>query len=338
MTADNKGEIIIYQPGENLPAFEVRLKEETVWLNQSQLCSLFDKDKRTISEHINNIFKEGELKKTEATIRNFRTVQMEGSREVSRSRQHYNLDVIISVGYRVKSHRGTQFRIWATDVLKQHIIQGYTINEKRLQEARDNFRKLKESVDVFQRVVENRTLTEAEAKGIVQVIRDYAHALDTLDGYDRQSLTIENINRDEYFTLDYAKARNALEELINVESQKAGRGELYGKESGNILQGIIASVYQTVGGKDAYPSVEEKAAHLLYFLIKNHPFVDGNKRVAGAMFLWFLEQNRWLYRSDGSKRIADNALTALCLMVAQSDPKEKDLIIKVIVNLINRDN
>lgn len=338
MTETDKGDIIIYQPENNLPALEVRLKEETVWLNQSHLCSLFDKDKRTISEHINNVFKEGELKKTEATVRKFRTVQSEGSRKVTRTLQYYSLDVIISVGYRVKSHRGTQFRIWATNVLKQHIIQGYTINEKRLQEARDNFRKLKDSVEVFQRVVENRTLTDAEAKGIVQVIRDYAHALDTLDGYDRQSLTIRNVNRDEHFILDYDKAISALQELIDAESQKPGRGDLYGKERGNILRGIIASVYQTVSGKDAYPSVEEKAAHLLYFLIKNHPFVDGNKRVAGAMFLWFLEQNHWLYRADGSKRIAGNALTALCLMVAQSDPKEKDLIVKVIINLINKDN
>lgn len=195
MTKNNKGDIIIYQPENNLPALEVRLHEETVWLNQSQMCDLFDKDKRTISEHINNVFREGELQRTEATVRNFRTVQLEGSRKVLRSLKYYNLDVIISIGYRVKSYRGTQFRIWATDVLKQHLIQGYTINEKRLQEARDNFLKLKSSVDVFQRVVENRTLTDAEAKGIVQVIRDYAHALDTLDGYDRQSLTIQNVNR-----------------------------------------------------------------------------------------------------------------------------------------------
>lgn len=329
-----KGNIIIYQPENNLPALEVRLEEETVWLTQKQISQLFDTERSVITKHINNVFSTGELRKNSVCAK-FAHTATDGK---TYQTQFYNLDMIISVGYRVNSKMGTQFRIWATNVLKQHIIQGYTINEKRLQEARDNFRKLKESVDVFQRVVENRTLTEAEAKGIVQVIRDYAHALDTLDGYDRQSLKIENINRDEHFTLDYAKARNALEELINVESQKTGRGELYGKERGNILQGIIASVYQTVDGKDAYPSVEEKAAHLLYFLIKNHPFVDGNKRVAGAMFLWFLEQNRWLYRSDGSKRIAGNALTALCLMVAQSDPKEKDLIVKVIINLINKDN
>ena len=336
--ANTRGDILIYQPENHLPALEVHLEKETVWLNQSQLCSLFDKDKRTISEHVNNVFKEGELKKTAATVRKFQTVQIEGSRRVNRSLQYYNLDVIISVGYRVKSYRGTQFRIWATHILKQHIIQGYTMNEKRLQEARDNFRRLKESVDIFQRVVENRTLSTAETKGIVQLIRDYVHALDTLDGYDRQNLPVQNLNRDECFKLDYANAKTALQELVAEESRRPRRGTLFARERGNILKGIIASIYQTVGGNDAYPSIEEKAAHLLYFLIKNHPFVDGNKRFAGAMFLWFLEQNRWLYHADGSKRIADNALTALCLMVAQSDPKEKDLIIKVIINLINRDN
>ncbi|MBU0711935.1 virulence RhuM family protein [bacterium] len=332
--AAGKGSIIIYQPENNIPALEVRLDEETVWLSLNQISTLFGRDKSVISRHIRNIYTSGELSR-DSVVANFATTASDGK---TYQVDYFNLDLIISVGYRVNSKMGTQFRIWATNILKQHIIQGYTINEKRLQEARDNFRKLKESVDVFQRVVENRTLTDAEAKGIVQVIRDYAHALDTLDGYDRQSLTIENVNRDEHFTLDYDNARSALQELIKAESQKPGRGDLYGKERGNILQGIIASVYQTIGGKDAYPSIEEKAAHLLYFLIKNHPFVDGNKRVAGAMFLWFLEQNRWLYHSDGSKRIADNALTALCLMVAQSDPKEKDLIVKVIINLINKDN
>jgi len=334
MNVNNKGEIIIYQPENNLPALDVRLEEETVWLTQKQISQLFVTERSVITKHINNIFKTGELPK-DSVCAKFAHTATDGK---TYQTQYYNLDMIISVGYRVNSKMGTQFRIWATNILKQHIIQGYTINEKRLQEARDNFRKLKESVEVFQRVVENRTLTDAEAKGIVQVIRDYAHALDTLDGYDRQSLIIHNVNRDECYILDYDKAQSALRELIADESQKPGRGDLYGKERGNILQGIIASIYQTVGSKDAYSSIEEKAAHLLYFLIKNHPFVDGNKRVAGAMFLWFLEQNRWLYHSDGSKRIADNALTALCLMVAQSDPKEKDLIVKVIINLINKDN
>lgn len=337
MTNTDKGDVIIYQPEDNLPALEVHLDREMIWLSLNQMSDLFKRDKSVISRHIRNIYKTGELQKP-ATVAKYATVQIEGDRRVERKVEYFNLDAIISIGYRVNSKVGTQFRIWATNVLKQHIIQGYTINEKRLQEARDNFRKLKESVEVFQRVVENRTLTDAEAKGIVQVIRDYAHALDMLDGYDRQSLTIQNVNRDECYILDYDKAQSALRELIADESQKPGRGNLYGKERGKILQGIIASIYQTVGGKDAYSSIEEKAAHLLYFLIKNHPFIDGNKRVAGAMFLWFLEQNRWLYHPDGSKRIADNALTALCLMVAQSDPKEKDLIVKVIINLINKDN
>jgi len=221
-TAD-KGNIIIYQPENNIPAFEVRLDQETVWLSLSQISTLFGRDKSVISRHIRNIYQTQELNR-KATVAKYATVQTEGDRQVERQIDYYNLDMIISVGYRVNSKVGTQFRIWATNVLKQHIIQGYTINEKRLREARDNFRKLKESVEVFQRVVEN------------------------------------------------------------------------------------------------------------------HPFVDGNKRVAGAMFLWFLEQNHWLYRADGSKRIADNALTALCLMIAQSDPKEKDLIVKVIINLINKDN
>ncbi|PIS30791.1 MAG: cytochrome C biogenesis protein CycH [Candidatus Marinimicrobia bacterium CG08_land_8_20_14_0_20_45_22] len=334
---ETNDKIIIYQPPEGLPALEVHLEEETVWLTQKQMGDLFGKSYKTISRHINNIYRESELVRN-STVLFFETVQTEGDREVIRNLEYFNLDMIISVGYRVNSRRGTQFRIWATNVLKQHIIQGYTVNEKRLQEARENFRRLKDSVEIFQRVVENRTLTDTEAKGIVQVIRDYAHALDMLDGYDRQNLTIRNVNRNERYKLDYDKACSALQDLIDIESRKPERGNLYGKERGKILHGIIASVYQTVGGQDAYPSIEEKAAHLLYFLIKNHPFIDGNKRIAGALFLWFLEQNRWLYNADGSKRIADNALTALCLLVAQSDPKEKDLIVKVIINLINKDN
>jgi len=334
---ETNDKIIIYQPADGLPPLEVLLEKETVWLSLNQMSELFERDKSVVSRHIRNIFQTGEFQKT-ATVAKYATVQIESGRKVRRQIIYFDLDIIISVGYRVNSKVGTQFRIWATNILKQYTIQGYAINEKRLREARDNFKRLKESVEIFQRVVENRTLTDAEAKGIVQVIRDYAHALDMLDGYDRQSLTINNVNPNERFLLDYNGAQTALHQLISTEIEKPGRGNLYGKERGNILQGIIASIYQTIDTKDAYPSVEEKAAHLLYFLIKNHPFVDGNKRIAGALFLWFLEQNRWLYNSDGSKRIADNALTALCLMVAQSDPKEKDLIVKVIINLINKDN
>ena len=303
---ETNDKIIIYQPPEGLPALEVHLEAETVWLTLNQLSILFGRDKSVISRHIRNVFSSGELRR-DSVVANFATTAADGK---TYQVDYFNLDMIISVGYRVNSKIGTQFRIWATNVLKQHIIQGYTINEKRLQEARENFRRLKDSVEIFQRVVENRTLTDAEAKGIVQVIRDYAHALDMLDGYDRQSLTIDNVNRNERFLLDYSGAQTALHQLISTETEKTGRGNLYGKERGKILHGIIASVYQTVGGQDAYPSIEEKAAHLLYFLIKNHPFVDGNKRIAGALFLWFLEQNHWLYRADGSKRIADNALTA----------------------------
>jgi len=332
MEANDK--IIIYQPADGLPALEVYLEEDTVWLTQKQISQLFNTERSVITKHINSVFKTGELQKNSVCAK-FAHTAKDGK---TYQTQFYNLDMIISVGYRVNSKVGTQFRIWATNILKQYTIQGYAINEKRLREAHDNFKRLKESVEIFQRVVENRTLTDTEAKGIIQVIRDYTYALDTLDGYDRQSLTIQNVNKDEYYKLDYDKARSALQDLINAESRDPGRGDLYGKERGNILQGAIASVYQTVNGNEAYPSIEEKAAHLLYFLIKNHPFVDGNKRIAGALFLWFLEQNRWLYHSDGRKRIADNALTALCLMVAQSDPKEKDLIVKVIVNLINKDN
>ncbi|MFH1252425.1 MAG: RhuM family protein, partial [bacterium] len=220
--ATGKGSIIIYQPENNIPALEVRLEEETVWLSQKQISQLFETERSVITKHINNVFNTGELRKNSVCAK-FAHTATDGK---TYQTQYYNLDMIISVGYRVNSKMGTQFRIWATNILKQHIIQGYTINEKRLQEARDNFRKLKESVEVFQRVVENRTLTDAEAKGIVQVIRDYAHALDTLDGYDRQSLTIENVNRDEHFTLDYDNARSALQELIKAESQKPGRGDL----------------------------------------------------------------------------------------------------------------
>jgi len=293
-----KGEIIIYKTKGGKTTLEVKLQKETVWLNQVQMSQLFDKDRRTISEHANNIYKEKELQR-DRTIRNFRIVQEEGNRRVEREVDFYNLDVIISVGYRVKSQRGTQFRIWATQVLKDH---------------------------------------RAEAAGLLHVITDYSYALSLLDQYDHQELKIHKTTRKKHFAITYDDARRAIDKLGEQSRRKGHPIGLFGKEKDKSFKGSLGAIYQTFDGKEVYPSIEEKAAHLLYFVVKNHSFVDGNKRIGAFLFVWFLDVNRILYIKDGLKRIGNNALVALTLMIAESRPKDKDIIIKVIVNLINKDN
>ena len=248
--------------------------------------------------------------------------------------EYYNLDIIISIGYRVNSLRGTQFRIWASNILKDHIVKGYSINETRLKEQNEQLKSLKNTVTLLSNVLENKSLNNDEATGLLKVVTDYAYALDILDKYDHQELVIEGTTIEELFIIDYVEAKQAIYDL----KEKFGGSSLFGNEKDESFKGSIAAIYQTFGGLDLYPSVEEKAANLLYFVVKNHSFSDGNKRIAAYLFVWFMEKNGILYRADGSKRLADNALVALTLMIAESKSDEKEMMVKVMVNLINTNN
>jgi prophage maintenance system killer protein len=328
-----KGDIIFYEGEAGNGRIEVRLEEDTVWLTQAQMQELFQQTKQNISLHIKNVFNEGELVK-EATVKESLTVRKEGKREVERKIEYYSLDVIISVGYRVKSQQGTKFRIWANKILKDYLTKGYAIDHKRFQDQSRQLDELKQTVKLLGNVIERKVLNSDEATGLLKVVTDYAYALDVLDRYDHQVLEIEATSAKELFQITYPAAMEAIRGL----KDKFGGSSLFGNEKDESFQGSLAAIYQTFGGKDLYPSVEEKAANLLYFVIKNHSFSDGNKRIAAFLFVWFLEKNGILYRPDGSKKIADNALVALTLMIAESKPEEKEMMIKVVVNLINLKN
>jgi prophage maintenance system killer protein len=329
----DKGEIIIYQTGDGKSALEVNLREDTVWLTQKQMGVLFDKDTDTIGLHIRNIFKEGELE-PRATTEESSVVQDEGGRQVRRKVKFFNLDVIISVGYRVKSLRGTQFRIWANNVLKDYLVRGYALNEKRLQEQLQRFDSLRQSIRLIENIARNKMLSITESEGLLRVITDFTYALDILDQYDYQKLQIVDTSHKDAVPISYSEAMQAIQKLRG----QLSNADLFGREKDQSFRTSLDTIYQTFDGKDLYPSIEEKAAHLLYFVVKNHSFVDGNKRIAAAIFTWFMEKNGLLYSVDGMKRIADNALVALTLMIALSDPKDKDTIIKVIISLINKHN
>jgi len=329
--AANRGEIIIYRAEDNTVQLDVRMEQETVWLNLNQMAMLFDRDKSVISRHIREVFKEHELSK-EATVAKNATVQIEGNREIVRQLDYYNLDVIISVGYRVKSQRGVQFRQWANRVLKDFLIKGYAINDKIRREQLADLRQL---VQIVGRTVQSKAIESTdETQAIFDVVVDYAYALDTLDNYDYERLTVKETTPEERFHATYENAM----QTIGALREKFGGSTLFGNEKDDSFKSSIGQIYQTFGGKDLYPSVEEKAAMLLYLVTKNHSFSDGNKRIAATLFLWFLNNNGILYREDGTKRIADNTLVALTLMIAESRTEEKDTMVKVVVNLINQKN
>ena len=327
-----KNEIIIYTTPDGKETFEVNLKKDTVWLSQKQMAELFEKNTDTIGLHIKNIFSTKELNKN-STTEKYSVVQIEGNRKVERKIKFYNLDLIISVGYRVNSKRGTQFRIWATNILKQHLVNGYTINEKRIREDRNKLKELQKTLKITERLLQNKALDSKEATGLLKVILDYQKALHLLDEYDYQKLEIIKVTTKEKFKINLQKVRQELDQLKN--QYPTG---LFGLEKDQSFSGSIGAIYQSFDGKDLYPSIEEKAAHLLYFVVKNHSFIDGNKRIAASLFLWFLNENAILYNDNGSKRLADNALVALTLLIAESKAEEKETIIKVIVNLINKNN
>ena len=317
--------IIIYQTDDGQTSIDVKLENETVWLSANQMATLFDRDEKTIRKHVNNVFSEGELEKENNT----HFLRVDGVKQLV---AFYSLDVIISVGYRVKSQRGTQFRIWANRVLKEYLVKGYAIN-KSLTEQR--YTELKHLVTVLGRTVKaQETLTSDDALNLVEVVSDYAYALDTLDRYDYQQLAVEQTTNEAKFHATYEGAMQAITEL----KEKFGGSQWFAHEKDDSFKSSIGQIYQTFGGQDLYPSVEEKAAMLLYLVTKNHSFSDGNKRIAATLFLWFMAGNGILYNPDGSKRIADNTLVALTLMIAESRTEEKDIMVKVVVNLINKNN
>ena len=319
---DLNDKIVIYQTKDGKTAIDVKLENDTVWLSANQMAALFERDEKTIRKHINNVFSENELEKKNNT----HFLRVDG---VKQSVAFYSLDVIISVG---KSQRGTQFRIWANRVLKEYLVKGYAVN-KALTEQR--YTELKQLVAVLGRTVKaQESLTSNDALSLVAVVSDYAYALDTLDKYDYQQLVVEQTTNEEKFRATYEGAMQAIEEL----KAKFGGSQWFAHEKDDSFKSSIGQIYQTFGGQDLYPSVEEKAAMLLYLVTKNHSFSDGNKRIAATLFLWFMAGNGILYNPDGTKRLADNTLVALTLMIAESRTEEKDVMVKVVVNLINKNN
>ena len=328
---EEKNQIIIYQTADNQTQIDVRMENDTVWLTQAQMAELFQTDRTSIVRHINNIYKTQELDK-ESTCAKIAQVQMEGKRKIIRSIPFFNLDMIISVGYRVNSKRGVQFRQWANRVLKQYLIKGYAVNERIRHEQICELRQL---VQVVGRTLQNKELDQTiESQDLLDVVVDYTYALDTLDNYDYERLSIEKTTQQALFYATYENAMEQIERLRN----KFGASVLFGNEKDDSFKSSIGQIYQTFDGKELYPSVEEKAAMLLYLVTKNHSFSDGNKRIAATLFLWFLNNNQILYNIDGSKRISDSALVALTLMNAESKTEEKDVMVKVVVNLINQHN
>ena len=325
-----EGEIVIYKSKDG-PKLEVRLEEETVWLTLNQIASLFDVQKAAISKHIKNIFKSGELD-PDSTVSKMETVQIEGNRRIRRILTYFNLDMIISVGYRVNSKRATQFRIWATKTLKEHLVKGYTVNERRLLQAQSHLKELQETISFLQDKSKNELLAGQEQE-ILNLLTNYSKTLSLLEQYDKEKLSLIKKSKDS-FVLKYEDAINIISKVKKELIAKREASDLFGQENSNRFKAILGSIYQTFDKKELYPSLEEKAAHLLYFIIKDHPFVDGNKRIASFLFVYFLDKNNFLYRKSGEKKINDNALTTLALLIAISDPKDKDRIIKIITNLI----
>lgn len=320
---NDRGEVVIYEAPDGSTALDVRLTGETLWLTQAQMSELFQKERSVITKHLRNVFKEGELDRGSVcaffahTAADGKTYQVE----------YYNLDAILSVGYRVNSKRGTQFRIWATSVLRDHLIKGYSANQRRLDELRQSLR-------LVEQVLGQGEVSLDQASALLRVVTDYAYALDLLDDYDHQRVSARPTRPEQAQGIAYDEAL----EIIGQLRETFGASPLFGRERDDSLHSSLNAIMQTFDGQDVYPSLEEKAANLLYFLVKNHSFVDGNKRIAAALFLWFMQKNALLRREDGAKRIADNALVAMTLLIAVSQPAEKQVIVALVVNMINGKN
>lgn len=313
-------ELIIYSSADNQIQIEVILENDSVWLSQSQISTLFGRDRSVITKHINNVFKEGELEKGS-------NVQKMHVANSDKPVEFYNLDVIISVGYRVKSVRGTQFRQWATQRLKDYLVRGYTINQKRLDQ-------LQKTISLISQNRETENIQLSEAKGLLEIIQNYAQSFVLLNQYDSNDIKLNNLNDNFTYELEYESAMSAILELKRKLIDKREATQLFGNPKDESFKGILGNIVQSFDGHYLYPSIEQQAANLLYLIIKNHPFTDGNKRIGAFMFIWFLENNKYRFKKNGELKINDNALTALALLVAQCDPSEKELMISLICNLI----
>jgi len=323
----SRGEIVIYQAKDGSPDLAVKMEKENIWLTQAQIAILFGIERSVITKHLRNIFNSGELEEKS-------NVQKMHILNSDKPVKFYNLDIIISVGYRVNSKRATQFRIWATNVLKRHIIKGYTINEKRLKENKElKLDELQKTVNLLRRVINNRQLKSDEAQGLLKVITDYANSWVILQKYDQHKLEIKKQGKISY-SLDYDLSKDEIDALKAELLKDKQAADLFGQEREHSLERIIKSLEQTFGGKNLYPTIAERAAHLLYFTIKDHPFIDGNKRIASFLFILFLVRNNYLYNKKGEKKINDNALASLALLIAASDPKEKKVMVALITNLL----
>ncbi|MCL6260915.1 virulence protein RhuM/Fic/DOC family protein [Aquiflexum sp. TKW24L] len=332
-TGDFISEIVVFKPSQGSDEFEIILdgEHDTVWVTEQQLVELFGKARRTIGEHIRNIYKEGELEK-ESTWRDFRQVQKEGERKVVRAVSAYNLDVVISVGYRVKSPVGIEFRKWATQRLKDYLVKGYAINSELLSKQDQKIIQLENQLDILRerKFESQRVLTE----GFLDIISKYSKSFELLNRYDSEDLQLDNLSKEIIYVINYEDVKKAIHQLKRELIQKGETGELFGNEKDDSFRGILGSISQTVFGELAYPTIEEQAAQLLYSVIKGHAFSDGNKRIGSFLFVWFLEQNTFHLDERGIRKINENTLVALALAVAQSLPEQRELMIKLIVNLI----
>ncbi|MDH5694070.1 MAG: virulence RhuM family protein [Gammaproteobacteria bacterium] len=308
---------------------EVRLEKDTLWLSLQQIADLFGRDKSVISRHLGNVFKTNELGRASVVAKNATTAADGKTYQV----EYFNLDAIISVGYRVNSWQGTRFRQWATARLKEHLVQGYTLNEQRLQQHQEQLKKLEQTLTLFQQnIIDQANLPEA--KGLVRVISDYARTFVLLNQFDSERLPTTDFDEHIRYEIKYDEARSAINTLKQDLIAKGEATELVGNEKDDSFAGILGSIVQSFSGQFLYPSIEEQASHLLYFVIKNHPFSDGNKRIGAFLFIWFLQRNQHHLKTNGELKINDNALAAIALLVAQSDPKQKELMIHLIMNLI----
>src|SRR3972149_4474430 len=321
----NRGEIIIYQTSKKEVELEVRFEGETVWLRQDEIAKLYGKERSVVTRHINKIFADKEVDKKS-------NVQFLHIANSDKPVAFYNLDVILAIGYRTNSSRAIQFRIWATNVLKNYLLKGYALNQKQLLEAKEKFNELQETISFLQEKSKHELLTGQEHE-ILNLLAKYSKTLTLLEQYDKEKLVLAEKGRAK-FVLNYEQAQIIIKEVKKELIAKKEASDLFGLESGDRFKGILSAIYQTFDGKELYPSLEEKAAHLLYFIIKDHPFTDGNKRIGSFLFIYFLDKNNYLYKDSGEKKINDNALTALALLMAVSDPKEKDKLIKIITNLL----
>lgn len=324
-------EFLLYQGSTGEVKVKVRVENDTVWLTLNQIAALFDKDKSTISRHISNIYIDQELFPDSTVVKNA-TVQKEGSREVLRTVEYYNLDLVLSVGYRVSSRKATQFRMWATSVLRNYILKGYVLNQRRLRDK--GLKEFEEAVGLIKRTIETRNLTNDESRGLLDVITTYSSTWLLLQQYDSDLLKAPKTKLSDK-VLEYNFCKSAIEALkLDLMARKEA-SDLFGKERGGQFHGALGAIRQTFDTLDLYPSIEEKAAHLLYFIIKDHPFVDGNKRIGSFMFIVFLSMHGYLYRKNGERKINDNALVALALLIAESDPKQKPLMVLLVMHFLS---